>query len=74
MKMSPATYEAFDAANKLKRKLLTYHQSDFSVSSITILDANGNLLSTGVNAASINDGNKERFQNLGLIWGGLAHG
>ncbi|GGA16975.1 sensor histidine kinase YesM [Paenibacillus marchantiophytorum] len=72
MKISPATYEAFEAANKLKRKLLTYHQSDFSVSSITILDATGNLLSAGVNAASINDGNKERFQNLGHVWGGAS--
>lgn len=62
MKKSPGTYEAFDAANKLKRKLLTYHQLDFSVSSITILDANGNLLSAGVNAASINDGNKDLLQ------------
>ncbi|NQX62383.1 sensor histidine kinase [Paenibacillus qinlingensis] len=72
MKMSPSTYEGFDAANKLKRKLLTYHQTDFSVSSITILDLSGNLLSTGINAASINDRNKDRYRQLANEQGGAS--
>ncbi|WP_173217231.1 sensor histidine kinase [Paenibacillus alba] len=72
MKTSPSSYEVFDAANKLKRKLLTYHQSDFSVSSITILDSSGNLLSAGVNAASINEGNKERYRRIANERGGAS--
>ncbi|NHN32459.1 sensor histidine kinase [Paenibacillus agricola] len=64
IKTIPDTYEAFDAANKLKQKLLTYHLYDYSVSSIVIIDRNTNPHSVGVNVDRMNYANMDEIRQL----------
>ncbi|MEK3726078.1 sensor histidine kinase [Paenibacillus sp. FSL H8-0034] len=64
IKTEPDTYEAFDAANKLKKKLLTFHLYDYSVSSIVIIDRNSNSHSVGVNVDRMNYANMDDIREL----------
>jgi two-component system sensor histidine kinase YesM len=64
IKTEPNTYQAFDAANKLKQKLLTFHLYDYSVSSIVIIDRNSNSHSVGVNVDRMNYENMDEIREL----------
>ncbi|MFD0680546.1 MULTISPECIES: sensor histidine kinase [unclassified Paenibacillus] len=62
IKTAPGTYEAYFAANELKKKLLTYHLFDYAVSSITILDTNNNSHGVGLNVKTINSSDMESLR------------
>lgn len=72
IKTEPDTYEAFDAANKLKQKLLTFHLYDYSVSSIVIIDRNSNSHSVGVNVDRMNYANMDEIRELAYAQEGAS--
>ncbi|TBL80747.1 sensor histidine kinase [Paenibacillus thalictri] len=72
IKTSPDVYESFDAANKLKKKLLSYHLSDYSVSFIMIIDSNANLHIAGIDAPNLDDQSKAHFRDLGYRYEGKS--
>lgn len=54
IKSEPDTYEAYSAANNLKRRLLTYQLFDYALASIVIIDNNGTHHSAGLHADPMN--------------------
>ncbi|WP_337100428.1 cache domain-containing sensor histidine kinase [Paenibacillus sp. YIM B09110] len=72
IKERPNTFEAYQAANNLKRKLLSYQLFDYAVASIVIIDSNGAYHGAGVHAASLSKDNVQSAVDTAAAYKGAS--
>jgi two-component system sensor histidine kinase YesM len=72
IKEHPNTFEAYQAANNLKRKLLSYQLFDYAVASIVIIDSNGAYHGAGVHAASLSKDDVQSAVDTAAVYKGAS--